>query len=301
MELMEHETASQGRYEKLKHAIEGAKMSETRNIFEGGGAGLGAGLGGGLLGGILGGALLGNRGLLGGGDIERRNHVTPEQLQTATGSIVDAGQNTAVMGQLSNISAAIPLAEAQVQLALAQTQAAVSNQIGQTENLIVGGQAVINKGISDAIAASLASQSALNVNILTQGSATRDAVNAMGVANLTATANSTKEILAAINETNMANLQRQLAVAESALLERNASLRARETEINISNVNTATAQQLQAQNQAQNQFQVLAQLAAGVNNLANDIQAVRQTQSQVVFGNNIGSGQAANATNNSVR
>lgn len=295
MELMEHETASQGRYEKLKHAIEGAKMSETRNIFEGGGAGLGAGLGGGLLGGILGGALLGNRGLLGGGGVVEPC-VTPMQLQTATGSIIDSGQNTAVMGQLSNISAAIPLAEAQVQLALAQTQAAVSNQIGQTENLIVGGQAVINKGISDAIAASLASQSALNVNILTQGSATRDAVNAMGVANLTATANSTKEILAAINETNMANLQRQLAVAESALLETRAEGRARGTEVNVTQTVNQNQMQMQAQAQQQQQAILLNTLCNHVVGLQNAV----ATNSNMIIGNTgaVGTGpQTANPVN----
>ena len=312
--LTHHETRSQHRFEQLHHAIEGKKMADTphvKNIFEpvvnplGGMGGYGAGAaglggaGGAALGALFGSALGANGGLFGnrhGGDV-----VTPMQLQTATGSIIDAGQNTAVLQSLGDIKAAVPLAESQVQLALAQSQASITQSIGQTENAVLLGQNTINKNVSDAIAASLASQNNINVNVLQQGSATRDAVNAMGVANLTATANSTKEILAAINSTNMANLQRELAVAEAALLERNASLRARETEINITNTNTATAQQVQAQSQAQQQFQVLAQLAAGITNLANDLQVVRQTQSQVVFGNNIGSGQAANATNNSVR
>lgn len=281
-------------------------MSHTPlNIFEGGGAGMGGGLGAGLLGGILGGALLGGRGLFGAGvgaDVGiGREHVTPMQLQTATGSIIDANQNTVLLQAVGDVKAAVPLAEAQVQLALAQSTGEIRSHIGNVENTLVQGQTAINSNVSNAIAASLASQNNLNVNILTQGSQTRDAINAMGVANLTATANSTKEILAALNEQNMANLQRQLAVAESALLEQRAALRTRETEINITNTNTATAQQIQTQAQQQQQFQILAQLTAGFNNLANDIQAVRQTQSQVVFGNNVGSGQAANATNNSVR
>lgn len=303
--LTHHESASQKRFEQLHHAItEGKKMSDSphiRNVFEpvvnplgamGGygtaGAGGLAGAGAGVVGGLLGGALLNNGGLFGnrhGGDF-----VTPMQLQTATGSIIDAQQNTAVLQGIGDIKAAVPLAEAQAQLAIAQSQAAITQSIGQTENAVLLGQTAINKNVSDAISASLASQNNININVLTQGSATRDAVNAMGVANLTATANSTKEILAAINDQNTANLQRQLAVAESALLERNASLRARETEINITNTNTATAQQLQTQSMQQQQFQVLANLAAGVNNLANDIQAVRQGQVTFNSGTMVGSG-----------
>lgn len=242
-------------------------------------------------GGLLALALLGG-GLGFGGrrDHDRNDCASTDQLQTATGSIIDSAQNNVVLQGIGDIKAAVPLAEAQVQLAIAQSQAALSTQIGLTENIIVGGQAVINKGISDAIASSLAAHNLTNINVLAQGSATREAVNAMGVANLTATANSTKEILAAINTTNMANLQRELAVAESALLERNASLRARETEINITNTNTATAQQVQAQSMQQQQFQILAQLAAGVNNLANDVQQVRQGQVTFNSGTMVGSG-----------
>ena len=266
---------------------ETAMTTDVHNIFKGAaadgmggaGAGAGAGLGAGLLGGILGGALLGNRGVLGGGGVE--GVVTPTQLTAGLASVTEAQNASTVLSQLGRIEAAIPYNEAQMQLALAGSTAS-----------IVAGQAGINKNVSDAIAASLASQNNINVNVLTQGSQTREAVAQFGVANMTATkdaqfavttavANSTKEILAALNDQNVANLQRQLTVAETALLERNAALRARETEINITNTNTATAQQVQAQNQSQAQFQILAQLAAGFNNLTNDVQAIRQ--GSVVF------------------
>lgn len=313
--LTHHESASQKRFEQLHHAIkEGKSMSETarvNNVFEtpmggwgggyggaGGAAGLG-GAGGAAIGALLGSALGGNGGLFGnrnGGE----GCVTPANLSAQLAGVVDTQMNTAVLQGLGDLKGAVPLAEAQTQLAIAGAVGEVRSHLGNVENTLVQGQTAINKNVSDAISASLASQNNLNVNILTQGSATRDAVNAMGVANLTATANSTKEILAAINDQNTANLQRQLAVAESALLERNASLRARETEINITNTNTATAQQLQTQSMQQQQFQILANLAAGITNLANDVQAVRQTQSTVNFGTMTGNSQAAQATNNRV-
>lgn len=250
----------------------------------GAGAGLGAGLGGGLLGGILGGALLGgNNGLLGrngvGGVVEPC--VTPMQLQTATGSIIDAGQNNQIMGMLQGIATSVPVAEGQVQLALAQSTGEIRSHLGQVENTLVNGQANINNNIQSAIAASLASQNNLNVNILTQGSATRDAVNAMGVANLTATANSTKEILAAINDTNMANLQRQLAVAENALLETRAESRARGTEVTV----TQTVNQNQMQLQAQQQQQQLVNTVTGLCHLVGNLQSAVATNSNLIVGN----------------
>lgn len=301
--LRGHEKASQQRFETLCEHIHETKehsMStpEVRNIFEtggmgGAGAGLGAGLGGGLLGGILGGALLGNNGILGnrhggyGGDV-----VTPMQLQTATGSIIDANQNTAVLQGLGDIKAAVPLAEAQVQLAIAQAQAGITQTLGQTENALLLGQTAINKNVTDAIAASLASQNNINVNVLTQGSATREAVASYGVANLTATkdaqfatqvaiSNSTKEILAALNDQNTANLQRQLTVAEQALLEQRAEGRARGTEVNVTQTVNQNQMQLQAQQQQQQQAILLNNLCQHVMGLQNAV----ATNSNLIIGN----------------
>lgn len=301
MDLEQHETNSQERYEKLKHHIKkGNDMQTPVNIFEGaGGMGAGAaglgGAGGAALGALFGSALGANGGLF-GGNRHGGDFVTPMQLQTATGSIIDAGQNTAVLQGIGDIKAAVPLAEAQAQLAIAQSQAAITQSIGQTENAILLGQTAINKNVTDAIAASLASQNNININVLTQGSATRDAVNAMGVANLTATANSTKEILAAINSTNIANLQRELAVAESALLETRAEGRARGTEVNVSQTVNQNQMQLQAQAQQQQQLLLLNSIAGHLVGLQNAV----ATNSNMIIGNTgaVGTGpQTANPIN----
>jgi RNA-binding protein YhbY len=278
----------------------------------GAGAGAGAGLGAGLLGGVLGGALLNNRGgLFGNNNGEGGNFVTPTQLANSTSSIIDANQNTVLLQAVGDVKAAVPLAEAQVQLALAGQAADLNRAIGASENLLVTGQAGINKNISDSMLATLQSQNSINVNVLTSANSTKEAVALYGNANLVATkdaatatalavANSTKEILAALNEQNTANLQRQLTVAEQALFETRAESRARGTEVNVTQTVNQNQLQLQAQTQAQAQLQVLAQLAANVNNLANDIQAVRQTQSNVNFGVQGNAGQTASAANNRV-
>lgn len=148
--------ASQGaethhHYHKSDDAGE-MKMAQGLDVQEIGGGGLGAGgIGGGLLGGILAGALFG------GGINNRRNDgegcVTPSQLTAALAGVQDTQMNTAVLQQLGAIQASVPLAESQMQLALAGSTATTTS-----------GQAIINKNISDAIAASLASQNNINVN-----------------------------------------------------------------------------------------------------------------------------------------
>ncbi len=324
-DLAAHEAKSQKRYEELCNLVKENTMTEpvsVKNIFDGNpmasvlpllsgvgnntGAAVGGGLGAGLLGGILGGVLLNRNGILGGGVDGGAGVVTPALLAASLAQVTDTAQNTTVLQTLGDIKASVPLAEGQVQLALAGAQSDIIQQANTNQAATVAGQAMINKNISEAIAASLASQSNLNVNILQTGSAVKEAVTAFGVANLTATKDSqyatalaisasTKEILAALNEQNTANLQRQLTVAEQALLERNAVLRSRETEINITNTNTATAQQVQAQVQSQQQFQILANLAATVSNLANDIQVVRQGQTIFNSGTMAASGTQAAA------
>lgn len=284
----------------------------NNNGYEGGGA-LG-GAGGGFAGAALGSMLLGRGGLLGGavaGGVVAEGCVTPTQLTSAIAGVTDAQMNTAVLQGIGDIKAAVPLAEGQVQLALAGAVGEVRSHLGQVENGLIAGQATINKAVSDAIAASLASQNNINLNVLTSAAATKEAVTSFGMANLTATKDaqfanqvainaSTKEILAALNDQNTANLQRQLSVAESALLETRLNGRQRESEINITNTNTATAQQAQIQGQQQQQFQILAQLAACVQNLQGDVQAVRQTQSTVNFGTMAGNTNTQGASNNQV-
>lgn len=312
MDLVDHEMASERRYRDLRSHIheikdevlkeeEEIKMStQPLNIFEGGsgggmGAAMGGGLGAGLLGGVLGGALLGgNRGLLGNGvgvgAVE--GVVTPMQLQTATGSIIDAGQNTAVLQGIGDIKAAVPLAEAQAQLAIAQSQAAITQSIGQTENAILLGQNSINKAVTDAIAASLASQNNINLNVSAQGAATRESVAAFGQANLVATKDSQYAIANAIRDDgdktraliinqDMATLQRQLAVAESALLDERSAGRSRLNEVNITQTVNQNQAQLQAQQQQQQQLLLLNSLCNTVAGLQNAV----ATNSNLIVGN----------------
>lgn len=314
MTIDAHEAASEHRYEKLAHKIDQVKETEMTspevNVYQkdpmagimplmmggyGGGstgAAVGGGLGAGLLGGVLGGALLGGNGILGnrGGNVE--GVVTPSQFTAGLAGVTDSQQNTAVLQTLGAIQGAIPVAEGQVQLAIAGAVGEIRSHLGSVENGLVAGQSMINKNISDAIASSLASQNNINVNVLQSAAATREAVAQYGVANLTATkdsqyatavaiANSTKEVLAAINDQNITNLQRQLTVAETALLERNAALRGRETEINITNTNTATAAQAQFQQQQQQQALVLNNIWSRLDGMQNAI----ATNSNMIIGN----------------
>lgn len=276
---------------------------DTMNLLPvGGDGGALGGAGGGFAGAALGSLLLGRGGLLGGvgNGVGGEGCVTPTQLTAALAGVTDAQQSTAILQTLGAIQGAIPVAEGQVQLALAGAVGEIRTHLGQVENGLVAGQSITNKAISDAIAASLASQNNINMNVMTMGQANLVATKDAQYANAIAVAASTKEILAALNDQNTANLQRQLTVAESALLENRLVGRQRETEINITNTNTATAQQMQAQNQMQAQSQAIIQLGALVSNLCGDIQAVRATTSNVNFGTQAGVGQTTNATNNKV-
>ncbi len=290
--------------------------AETINLFAnpgmggmgGAGAGAGAGLGAGLLGGVLGGALLGGRGGLLGNGVDGSAAVTPAFLASSLAQVTDTAQATVVLQTLGDIKASIPLAEGQVQLALAGAQADINGNISAGLQVAVAGQGMINKNISDAIAASLASQNNINVNILQQAAAGREVTAQFGVANLTATkdaqyatgvaiSNSTKEILAALNDQNTANLQRQLTVAEQALLEQRANSRSRETEVNVTQTVNQNQNQLQAQAQQQQQFLITNNLLQAILSQAQVAQATNQS---LIIGNTgavVGGPQNANPTN----
>lgn len=273
-------------------------MTDILEVGSGGGMG---GLGGGMMGGLLAGALFGgglgnrnnwdNRGALPGTE----GCVTPSQLTAALAGVQDTQMNTAVLQTLGAIQGAIPVAEGQVQLALAGAVGEIRSHLGQVENGLVAGQSITNKAISDAIAASLASQNNINMNVMTMGQANISATKDAQYATQVAISNSTKEILAALNDQNVQNLQRQLTVAETALAEQRADGRLRQSEINITNTNTATAQQFQVQQQQQQQFQILANLSANLANLANDVQVVRQGQTIFNSGTMAASGTQAAA------
>lgn len=272
-----------------------AVLETPTMLATGGNEGMGGGIGGGLLGGILAGALFG-----GGGFNGRRDNgegcVTPSMLTAGLTGVTDAVQNTTVVQTLGAIQAAVPLAEAQVQLALAGSTGEIRTHLGQVENGLVAGQSMINKNISDAIASSLASQNSIKESIAAYGVANLNATKDAQFAIATIVKDDGERTRALITSNTISELQRQLTVAQTAALEDRLTNRARETEINITNTNTATAQQVQTQAQMQAQSQAIIQLSGLISNLAGDIQSVRQ--GQVVFNSGTMAGSATQAAAN---
>lgn len=296
--LPEHEMNSEHRAHKLGEKIHELKeeIMSTDNTaailaamgnrgIDGTGAGLGAGLGGGLLGGILGGALLGNRGLLGTGAAVAAEVgagvVTPAMLTAGLASVIDSNQNTVLLQSVGDVKAAVPLAEAQVQLALAGAQADITGTINTQASAQALANQLTNQNIANAIAASLASQGAIKESIAAYGVANLNATKDAQFAIVTAGNQNTKEILAALNEQNTANLQRQLTVAESVGLENRLLGRQREVEVNVTQTVAQNQVQLQAQQQQQQQAIILAQLCSAIQGL----QVATATNSNLIVGN----------------
>lgn len=282
---------------RKKKKVKNMAVLETPTMLATGGGegmGLGGGIGGGLLGGILAGALFG--GGLGNRRVDGEGCVTPANLTAGLAGVTDAIQNTTVMQSLGDIKAAVPLAEAQVQLAIAGSQAELAGQINASNIANLGGQAMINKNVSDAIAASLASQTSIKESVAAYGVANLNATKDAQFAIATIVKDDGEKTRALITSNTISELQRQLTVAQTAALEDRLTNRARETEITITNTNTATAQQIQSQSQLQAQSQAIIQLSGLINNLAGDIQSVRQ--GQVVFNSGTMAGSATQAAAN---
>lgn len=250
--------------------------TDSLNLFAGtnGMNSMGGGLGAGLVGGLLGNVLLRNNGLNG---VDGAN----SPLQT-----------TAIMQTLGDIKAAIPLAEGQVQLALAGAQMDLNNSISQNTASVIGavgaGNAAImnnlnmqtqmnTKGFADNTAAVL---NASNLNLLATKEASLIAErNAWTLSqSINNDGDKTRALIQSIDKTNDSRLITTLA-NEITELKGDRRLAHATGDININNNNTATA--ISQQQQSQQQFQILANLNAQIANLANDIQAVRQ--SSVVF------------------
>lgn len=271
-------------HHKHKHKMEEVEgvptMAQGLDVQEIGGGGFGGGgIGGGLLGGILAGALFGRDGFRRGDGGE--GCVTPSQLSAALAGVQDTQMNTAVIQTLGAIQGAIPAAEGQVQLALAQAQGQLSNQIGQ-QSLAVA------QGFGNTAQAISASQAA----VIAVGESVKDAVNANGAANLLATkdagaaslaaiAASTNQILTALKDQEITNLNRQLTVAELRNTEDRAEARARTTEVNVTQTVNQNQLQLQAQQQQQQQALLLATLCDRLNGLQNAV----ATNSNLIVGN----------------
>lgn len=282
--------------------------TDTLNLFagtNGGGMGgaLGGGLGAGLVGGLLGTALFGRRGL--GGYDDGIGGGAPATL-AGVESVVN---NAAIMSQLADVKAAIPLAESQVQLALAGAQMDLNNSIAQgtasTGNIV--------RNIADGIMGNLNMQTQMNQKGFADNAAT---TVAQGTANLLATKDAsilaernswllnqaitadgdkTRALIQSIDKTNDSRTITALA-NEVTELRHEGRLRGVEGNITISNNNTATA--VAQQQQAQQQQQQLAVIAANLAALYQQNQHIQQGVLNI--GSGTVSGNSQNAANTRV-
>jgi len=305
--LAEHEEMSEHRAHKIKRAVK--DLGHKINIFKEGSDGMdsvaailpaimaaqkdgsGSAVGAGALGFVAGAVLGGRGGLLGGaGAVADGGCVTPTQLTTALSGVTDTLQNSALLTAIGNTTSAVQLAESQTQLALAGAMSELTSVNTTNQAANAAGQAAINKNISEAIASALTGQNNINQNVSAQATLNLIATKEAQFANQLAVSNSTKEILAALNDQNMANLQRQLTVAESALAESRSASREHVNTLTITNTNTNTATAIAAQQQSQAQLQAILQLAAQVQNCHAEVQSVRQGQVTFNSGTMTGAG-----------
>lgn len=198
---------------------------------------------------------------------------------------IDTSTITEMVG---DVKAAVPLAESQVQLALAGAVGEIRGHLGQVENGVLVGQAAINKNISEAIAASLASQNNINVNVLQTSTANLMATKDAQYATLAAITADGEKTRALITENTIAQLNRLAAERQDEIIELRATA-ARDRDrhgIEINMINNQNQNQLQFQAQAQ----VLQTLSGG---LVDALQSIRATNQAI----NIGGTQLDSPTN----
>lgn len=217
---------------------------------------------GGMGGGLLLGLLLGRGGLLGNQD--GNGYVTNETINQQT---------------LGDIKAAIPLSEAQIQLALAGVQASLSTQAtADTQYLSNQSQALALAQIQ--LAAGLSREiSAVDTNVDRQSAQIQETIFRDGEATR-----------ALITNNRISDLEQQLTVAQLGSAEQRAINR------EITNTNTITIGMNQQQSQQQQQMQAL---QWQLNQLCGAFgQVARATNSSVVVGSSgVNGSQAANPTN----
>lgn len=277
-EPIAEESAKKNRKRKSKKVKKMALVESPGLIMgsggDGGGAmGLGAGLGGGLLGGILASALFGNRngGLFGG-----------EGGGAGVATLQSSIDTNTILGQLSAIQAAVPLAESQVQLALAGVGGQPSAQ-GLNQTIALQAQ-----GFSSQLA------NVAGFNSVGDKVDNLAAANALAIATnqfncVTATQQDGEKTRALIVAQNDATLNRIIVeqAAELASL-RNEGARANDRHgVEVTMINN--------QNQNQMQFQQQAQILNGVIHALSDVTQVARATNQAI---NIGGGtQVASPTN----
>lgn len=204
-----------------------------------------------------------------------------------------------ILTQIADVKAAVPLAEAQVQLALAGAQSDITSQ---TLQQTIG----LTSQINDAKAAGVAAANQNSLLLTTGFANTKDAVDALSTqtavgfgainANIERTGWQLSREISADGEKTRAlissidreNLNRQLTIAENALAEERGN-RGRDSDrhgIEINMINNQNQNQLQFQQQAQ----VLSTLSNG---LVQALQSIHATNQAI----NIGGTQQANPTN----
>ena len=157
-------------------------------------------------------------------------------VAAATG--IDRCEITAVLSKLGDLQAAGPLSTAQIQAFLESQTGQISNQISQQTLFISQGFANTGDKIQNGNTAILAAGQLNTASILTAIQGVKDQATTF----------------------EMNNLQRQLTVADSALLEERHSRRSRDVEINVTQQVNQQQQQGQLQAQLQNQGNVLTSL-----------------------------------------
>ena len=253
-------------------------MNEPVNVFTSpaiGMAGLpaaghdGFGLGGGLIGGLLLGSLLRNGGL-GGGD------AGVSGLNNLQGAI----DTNAILSNLGDIKASVPLAEAQVQLALAGAQSDITGQ--QLQQTI----ALQNQGFNAQLATlSGFANTGDKIDALSAANAigfgnVNTAIAQNGWAVTTAINNDGEKTRALISSIDRENLNRLITTQANEIVELRSERRRDEDRhgIEITMTNNQNQNQLQFQQQAQ----LMGQL---VNGLVEVGQIARATNSNVIVGN----------------
>ena len=305
--------AARGPKAAIEDAYDGTEINEGNimtpaesiNLFanpQGGnmGGALGGGLGAGLVGGLLGTMLFRNGGLNGADGVG-----APATLQGVE-SVVN---NSAIMSQLADIKAAVPLAEGQIQLALAGAQMDINNRTTAGTGSVIGAissfesnimanlnmQTQMNqKGFSDNASATVAVG---QTNLLATKDAATQALQSSWLLNqaIVADGDRTRALIQSIDKTNDSRALVVLA-NEVTELRHEGRLRGVEGNITISNNNTATAQQ--AQQQAQQQQQQLAVLGANIAALYQQNQHIQQGVLNI--GSGTVSGNALTAANTRV-
>lgn len=274
--------------------------TDTVNLFANPGMGMGGavggGLGAGLVGGLLGTALFGRRGLGGADDVVG----TPATLQGVE-SVVN---NAAIMSQLADVKAAIPLAESQVQLALSGAQMDLNNSIAQSTGSVIGSVSALSsglmsnlnmqtqmnqKGFADNAATTVAQGTA---NLLATKDAATQALQSSWALNqaIVADGDKTRALIQSIDKTNDSRLITSLA-NEVSELRNEGRLAAATGNITISNTNTANA--VAQQQQAQQQQQQLAILGANLQALWQQNQHIQQGVLNIGSGTVSGNSQTA--------